>query len=197
MKFSKNTWLNFIILAIFAIIFISKQNYEFIIYAVTIGLLILLIEKTNKKFQYSRIAKYGFTIWLLLHFLGGIIKINGIRLYDTILIPILSDPFNVLKYDQVLHLYVYIILTLFIYTIVMSFTDKKANRFVVYLIIILAGSSLGAVNEIIEFFAVIFFDAGATVGGYYNTALDLVFNLLGAIVAVILAVNFPNHKNKN
>jgi uncharacterized membrane protein YjdF len=190
-KISKNTLLNFIILSIFTIIFLVKQNYEFIIYAVTIGLLIYVIEKTNKRFGYSRIAKYGFSLWLLVHFLGGLIYVNGIRLYDLVLIPILGEPFNILKYDQVLHFYIYIVLTLFIYSIVMSMADKKANRIVLYIIIILAGSSLGAVNEVIEFFAVVFFDAGATVGGYYNTALDLVFNLLGAIVAVFLAMLFP------
>ena len=98
-KISKNTLLNFIILSIFTIIFLVKQNYEFIIYAVTIGLLIYVIEKTNKRFGYSRIAKYGFSLWLLVHFLGGLIYVNGIRLYDLVLIPILGEPFNILKYD--------------------------------------------------------------------------------------------------
>ena len=78
----------------------------------------------------------------------------------------------------------------------MSIVDKKANKWVVYIIIILAGSSIGAINEIIEFSTVILFDAGHAVGGYYNTLLDLVFNFVGAIVAVILVTKFPNQVNK-
>ncbi len=38
---------------------------------------------------------------------------------------------------------------------------------------------LGAVAEIAELFAVLFFAAGEQVGGYLNNAFDLVFNLLG------------------
>jgi hypothetical protein len=47
----------------------------------------------------------------------------------------------------------------------------------------MAGLGAGALNEIIEFAAtVIFPDTG--VGGYVNNSLDLVFNLLGAVVAM-------------
>ena len=53
-----------------------------------------------------------------------------------------------------------------------------------YSLIVLGGMGIGALNEIIEFAAVVIF--GQTgVGGYWNTALDLVFNLLGAIAATI------------
>jgi hypothetical protein len=44
---------------------------------------------------------------------------------------------------------------------------------------------LGAVNEIIEFVAVLSVP-DTNVGGYLNTALDLIFNALGAIVAMLL-----------
>ncbi len=44
---------------------------------------------------------------------------------------------------------------------------------------------LGAVNEIIEFIAVVVFP-NTNVGGYVNTALDLVFNAAGAITAMVL-----------
>jgi uncharacterized membrane protein YjdF len=49
---------------------------------------------------------------------------------------------------------------------------------------VLAASSLGAVNEIIEFLAVILLGSEG-VGGYTNTAIDLVANLLGAIVGTV------------
>jgi len=40
----------------------------------------------------------------------------------------------------------------------------------------------GALNEIVEFVATVLVPE-TNVGGYYNTALDLVFNAAGALVA--------------
>ena len=50
---------------------------------------------------------------------------------------------------------------------------------------------LGAVNEIIEFIAVLSFP-DTNVGGYLNTSLDLVFNALGAMVAMLVV--YSTHK---
>ena len=52
-----------------------------------------------------------------------------------------------------------------------------------YLIAILGAIGLGAVNEIIEFISVLLFP-GNGVGGYVNNAIDLVFNTLGAVIAI-------------
>ena len=43
---------------------------------------------------------------------------------------------------------------------------------------------LGALNEIIEFIVTVFVPEN-NVGGYVNTALDLVFNLIGAVIAAV------------
>ena len=195
-KISIPTWINIIILAIFTIVFIARGNYEFLLYIVTIAILVLIIERTDKMFNYPKIAKYGFSLWMLLHFLGASVYIAGEKLYALILIPLIGSPYNIFKYDQFMHFYTYVVITILIYTIVMSIADKKANKWVIYIIVILAGSSIGAINEIIEFSTVILFDAGHAVGGYYNTLLDLVFNFVGAIVAVILVTKFPNYFNK-
>jgi len=50
---------------------------------------------------------------------------------------------------------------------------------------VLGAMGLGAVNEIIEFIAVVVFP-DTNVGGYVNTALDLVFNAAGAVFAMVL-----------
>ena len=53
------------------------------------------------------------------------------------------------------------------------------------LIVVLAVTGVGALNEIFELGAVVF--TGSTgVGGYYNNALDLIFNLIGAIIGVMI-----------
>ena len=47
----------------------------------------------------------------------------------------------------------------------------------------MAGLGVGAFNEIIEFFATVIIPETG-VGGYENTSLDLISNLIGAIIAM-------------
>ena len=50
-------------------------------------------------------------------------------------------------------------------------------------ILVLAGAGVGVVNEIIEFVAA-WMIPETGVGGYTNTMLDLVFNMIGATIAM-------------
>ena len=52
----------------------------------------------------------------------------------------------------------------------------------------------GALNEVLEFGAVILFGAAKQVGDYLNNALDLVFNLTGSIIACFFI--HPYHKKQ-
>lgn len=52
------------------------------------------------------------------------------------------------------------------------------------MLIALMGCGFGAINEIVEFLAVVALPETG-VGGYANTLLDLVFNFVGALSAVI------------
>jgi hypothetical protein len=174
---------NIVILAVFTIWFLFKGNYEFLLYTVTIGILIYIIARTDKIFNYTTVAKWGFVVWLFSHFAGGAFYFNGLRLYDTVLIPILGDPFFILKYDQVMHMLSYVVLTSFAYSMISSFADKKAKSWLIVVTAFLAGMGISALNEIIEFSTVVFFNSTG-VGGYYNNALDLIFNAIGAAIAV-------------
>ncbi len=51
----------------------------------------------------------------------------------------------------------------------------------------LGAMGLGAVNEMVEFTAVLIVP-DTNVGGYSNTALDLVFNAIGAVSAMLLNI---------
>lgn len=181
-----SVYLNVLILTLFTLFFILKKNYEFISYTIVLGILIYVLAKSDKIFNYPKIAKFGFTIWIFLHLSGGSFYIRGIKLYDLILIPIIGEPFNLFKYDQFVHFFCYVVLTLFIYTIVKKMSDKNTSKKLIGFISILSGVGLGAFNEIIEFSTVVFFQATG-VGGYFNNALDLVFNFLGSLVAVLIA----------
>ena len=48
-----------------------------------------------------------------------------------------------------------------------------------------AGMGFGALNEVVEFVVTLLVPDN-NVGGYFNTAMDLVFNMLGAILAAVL-----------
>jgi uncharacterized membrane protein YjdF len=178
-------YISFLILLGFTFYYIFSGNYEFLVYVISIALLIILIAKTDKIFKYPIIAMWGFLIWFVMHMLGGSLYLNGVRLYDTILFPLLGEPYNIFRYDQFLHIFCYIVLTLFIYSLVIKISDKKANKLVIGLIVFLAGLGLGAINEIIEFSTVALFDAQG-VGGYFNNALDLVFNAIGCLIALLI-----------
>ncbi|MCD4652733.1 DUF2238 domain-containing protein [bacterium] len=173
------------VLALATIYFIIKKNPEFLIYAVTLTIFIGLLAWADRKLGFINSAKWGFLVWMIMHMAGGSLYIGKTRLYDLILIPILGEPYNVLKYDQFVHIFCYVMMTGLMFTVLKSITNKNCNKFVFSLILVLASSSVGAFNEIIEFSAVVFF--GSTgVGGYHNTCIDLICNLLGSIIGVLL-----------
>ena len=181
-----SVYLNVLILLFFTLFFIFKKNYEFISYTIVLGILIFVLAKSDKIFNYSKIAKFRFTIWMLLHLSGGSFYINGTKLYDLILIQIIGEPLNIFRYDQFVHFFCYVVLTIFIYTIIKKMSGKETSNKLICFISVLSGVGLGAFNEIIEFSTVVFFQATG-VGNYYNNALDLVFNFLGSLLAVFIA----------
>ena len=61
---------------------------------------------------------------------------------------------------------------------------KKVNKWLVLIVVGLASIGIGGLNEIIEFIMVLALE-NTGVGGYYNTAWDIVFNTIGAILGTI------------
>jgi len=168
---------------------ILAKNYEFIGYWVVLVLLFLFVVKLNKKFNFPLSGLWFFSIWSMLHMAGGLIKINSIRLYDLILIDILGSPYFILKYDQVIHAYCYFAISILVYFALKKYTKNKKALIVFS---ILSALGIGLLNEVIEFGMVIFADASEAVGDYYNTALDLVFNLIGSVFGAFFANKLNN-----
>ncbi len=170
--------------AILTVLTIVLQNYEFLIYAVTVIVLVALIHRTDRYFRFEPLGLWLFNSWLILHILGGLGSFRGVRVYDVMLIDIVGPPYQILKYDQFVHFYCYIAIAVLMWTVVNRIAARDASRMVICVLTVLAASSLGALNEVIEFLAVIGLAADG-VGGYTNTAIDLVANLLGAIVGTV------------
>jgi|TARA_B100002003_G_C13830299_1_gene408141 putative membrane protein len=175
-------------LIVFLGYFILQGNYEFSGYSLIAGILFYVLIWANKYYDIPLTALWLIAIWIILHMLGGSVYIGGTKLYDLLLVNLFNGggEFMILKYDQLIHAYCYIAIASVIYFMLKKHMKKgQDNALIVFTI--LAAIGVGLLNEVIEFAMVVFADAGEAVGGYYNTALDLVFNLIGAILGAFFA----------
>lgn len=181
---------------IFGIIYVITNNYEFIGYVFVMFFLAYVAYVLNKKYDFSPGVLLGLSIWGILHMTGGILIVKGGVLYRLILIPIYQHPkiqeFVILKFDQFAHLYFYFFATIFSFYLLKPYLKQGYSKKMIYVLLIFIGMGIGALNEIIEFSLVLAFESTG-VGGYYNTLLDIIFNTLGAIVAV-LYIHFGGKK---
>ena len=183
-----------LIILFFSVLAISQKNYEFLAYSVIGALVVWLIYSTDKIYRYSNFAKISFLIWIFLHFAGGLFRYNGKNWYSIILVNLVGEPYNILRYDQVLHFFFYFITAIFIYSVIISFAEKNTSKFKLWLIIVLSAAGVGALNEIMEFGVYIYYE-NSGVGTYINNALDLVFNTLGAMLGAWIYLKKYTIKN--
>jgi len=176
--------LSFFLAGLLALLTIIFRNYEFLLYAITVIILVAVIYKTDQYFKFEQVGLWLFNVWLILHILGGLASYQGLRFYDLVLLNLIGDPYYILKYDQFVHFFCYVAMAILMWSVVQKIAKKNANSVAVCVVTILAASSIGAVNEIIEFLAVIALGTDG-VGGYTNTAIDLVANLIGAIAGTL------------
>jgi hypothetical protein len=174
---------NLCLLAFFSVYFFTKANYEFVLYVGMIIFFLAVFIIANNKVFFPNYLLWGLSLWALLHMLGSAVRINDTVLYDSIIIH-LSDNYPIFRYDQFVHIVGFGIATLtMFYLLKPLLKTSPAKWWSLSIIVISAGLGLGALNEIVEFAATALVPQ-TNVGGYTNTALDLVSNLLGAILAM-------------
>ena len=175
-------------LAGFSAWFFSIGNAEFAIYIVTMLVLMALIGATLRVAEYPAPMLWALALWGLLHCAGGGVPVGDKVLYAVQVLPLIGDgttEMTLLKYDQIVHALGFGITAWVLWHVLTRHYPETRGSWTAYAFPALAAMGLGAVNEIIEFSAVVIVqDTG--VGGYLNTALDLCFNALGALIAVIL-----------
>ncbi len=174
-------------LVAFALYFIRTSNNEFLLYVGVVVMVFVLMFATLHRTRFSYPVLAGMSLWGLFHMAGGGLAVNGEVLYALHLIPIvdLGEELFILKFDQVVHFWGFGVATLLAYDLLKHYLNDRSNYAVVYPLLVLIGMGLGSLNEIVEFFAVLAFPETG-VGGYSNTSLDMVFNSLGAIAAVVI-----------
>ena len=170
----------------FTIWFFSIGNYEFIVYVITMVALVALVGLSLRMAQYTLPMLWALTIWGLLHMAGGGVPVGGSVLYNLRLVPLLEvEGIFILKYDQFVHAFGFGVTAWVLHHLLTLHFPETRGSVTALVFPALASMGLGAVNEMIEFSAVLLVP-DTNVGGYFNTALDLCFNALGAIVAVTL-----------
>ncbi len=164
----------------FTVHYLGRKNYEFIMYLGVIIFFFVLILETNKKVNYSNSVLWGLVIWAIMHLSGGAFFPGGTLLYSTIIIPI-SESYSIFRYDQLVHIVGFAVATLLAYDLLKPHLNKDSSVSI-GIVVVMAGLGFGAINEIIEFAATVLLPETG-VGGYINTSLDLVSDLIGAILA--------------
>ncbi|MEJ2530284.1 MAG: DUF2238 domain-containing protein [Halioglobus sp.] len=179
------------LLALFVAAAIIRGNNEFLFYAGTLVFLVGALFAIDRYFDFSGIALWGFNLWLLMHLLGGMGSIDGTRLYDVMLWPLVGEPYNILRYDQFVHVFCYFVIAMLVWE-ALSPSLAGGHRPALLALTVLAAAGIGSLNEVIEFAAVVILNSTG-VGDYTNTALDLVANLIGAVAGASWKASTTGH----
>jgi hypothetical protein len=172
-----------------AIIAVLNGNAEFVFYVVVMLILIGAVWLLDRRIELSMGALWSLSAWGLAHMGGGLLPIpdswpaNSVRpavLYNLWLIP------ERIKYDQLVHAFGFGVTTWICWqglsVALRSRGIEPRPTAGLLLLCAAAGMGFGALNEVIEFAAVLLVPE-TNVGGYRNTGWDLVANLAGATVA--------------
>lgn len=172
--------------AAFFAYFIRQFNIEFIGYVGVILFIFTLLYATLDKTKIPAPILGGLSLWGLLHMMGGSIPTADGVLYAWKIFPFFEagEEFYILKFDQVVHAYLYAIVALLFLHLLRNYFANRQSQFLVGFIAVTAALGVGAINEMLEFIAVLTVPDNG-VGGYYNTLLDIVFNFAGALFAVL------------
>lgn len=167
--------------------FLIRGNYEFVVYVLTMLILITLVGRSLRSAEYPLPMLWALSGWGLLHMAGGGVPVGESVLYSAQIIPItpVNGEMTLLKYDQIVHAYGFGVTAWVLWHLMRRHYPVLEGTATIYVYPALAAMGLGAVNEIIEFIAVLSVPE-TNVGGYLNTALDLVFNAGGAVIAMVI-----------
>jgi putative membrane protein len=168
--------------------FVQDLNFEFVIYVGVIFVILATALSTTSYTNFPAWQMWLLSLWGLMHVLGGAVHMKDGVLFAHHIFPIINrgGDFYVLKYDQVVHAYLYGLVATMVFHVLRQLKPATERMGLMALIAILGASGVGALNEIMEFLISLNMKNG--VGGYENTMLDIISNLLGAIVATLLYV---------
>jgi putative membrane protein len=180
---------NILIVIGFSWYYLQNNNYEFLAYAGTIAVVTAVLFGTLQWTKFSTAIILGVTTWGLLHMLGGSVQTADGVLYAYRVFPFFDGggDFYILKMDQFIHAFLYGVIGLMFYHLLTAIVGIKTHLVLIAATAIFAAAGFSIINEIIEFLATVNLPETG-VGGYENTVLDMIFNLVGAAIAVTTKV---------
>lgn len=165
--------------------FLSRGNFEFVIYVGVIVGVFALLFGTLKITQFPVHILWLISIWGLGHILGGSVQtVDGV-LFAYKIYPFLDlgGDFYILKYDQLVHAYLYGVMALVFWHILTHTLKVSRPTWILVILALMASMGVSAMNEIMEFLIAVSIENNG-VGGYENAMLDLIFNFSGAVIAM-------------
>ncbi len=176
---------NGVYIPIFTALAWGRGNHEFLLYVAVIIVLLGLLVWQQPKMKFDTTVLWGLTVWGLIHMAGGNIRVGEGVLYEVILLPLVPS-LNILRYDQVVHTFGFGVATLVCFHMLRPYLRDGVGRpAALMFLVVMMGTGLGALNEILEFIAVLTMP-DTNVGGYEHTSLDLSSNLLGSTIAAVV-----------
>jgi hypothetical protein len=172
-------------LAVFSVHFVTRKNYEFIIYVGVIVVFLVIFIVTNEKVYCPNSVLWGLVLWAVMHMAGGSVHINGTLLYKVMIIS-LSERYPVFRYDQLVHIIGFGVATITLFYLLKPLLRPDVKGWAALsIILVAAGLGVGTFNEIVEFI-VSSTVPESNVGGYLNTSLDAISDLIGAALAMVV-----------
>ena len=158
-------------------------NLEFLFYAVVTALLALAVWAMHRRVGFTGGLLWLLTLWAAIHMLGGLVPVpSGLPareprvFYNLWLVP------GYLKYDQIVHAFGFGVTAWAVWQGLRSMFPAARPTLGVLLIVWTAAMGFGALNEVVEFAAVLAVEE-TNVGDFDNAMWDLVANMLGAAAA--------------
>lgn len=199
MKISKNIIVMMIFVATYMISTLiyawDTGNSEFLLYLLITLLIMVGVIYAHKRIDFTDITLWFLAIWGFMHMAGGLVAVpaswsieGDVRvLYSWWIIP------NLFKYDNLVHAFGFGTTTWCCWQglKVAAKTRRMRPSFGRLTLVVMAAMGFSALNEIFEFIAVLTVP-NTNVGGYENTCWDLVYNLIGCLIAAIIIK--INHK---
>ena len=170
---------------------ITQKNWEFLSFNIPFFIIfVLIIAFMHKRVGFPKGLLWCLSIWGAAHLAGGLVKLPQGWAYegtDAVLYSwwLIQDR---LKYDNIIQAYGFGLMTWICWEALRANIHNRFGRklypsFGPIALAALGGMGLGAINKIIEFFAM------PNAGGYFDAGWDLVANLIGCIIAsLIIAV---------
>lgn len=174
---------------------IAQQNAEFVFYLVVMLVLVGMVYAVHRRVRFSGGVLWLLSVWGLLHMAGGNVPIPASLTETGATHAVLYSlkPFEWLpRYDQVTHTFGFFVATLASHQALRCAAEPPRIDVGWAAACGLMGMGFGALNEVVEFTAVLTLP-DTNVGGYMNTGWDMVSNMIGALIgaAVVLLWGSP------